>query len=278
MIAHLIVLISAFIAMMGIVEIIPQLITTYRDRYQMTLGQTARELDKFFINIKPTKIVIGAVILGVAIGALTGSWVIAVTLGISGIFAPKLILAVYKDVRSARFEAQLMDALLLLNNSLRSGLDIAAGVERIATSMKAPISEEFGLVLNAYRLGTPLETALIDMTSRIRSRTLETVVYAISIQRETGGNIVKTFEQLVSTIREESKLQKKIQAMTSQGRTQIFFLAGFPWVLGVVFFILSPELIRPAVVNPWGQVVIVFLIIWEVIGIMVTKKIVAVEI
>ena len=278
MMTRLFVLIAVFMSMMGIAEIIPQLVQVYRERYQKSLGLTARELDKFFINIKPTKIMIGAVVLGAAVGALTTSWVIAVILSLCGIFAPKLILVIWKDIRSTQFDAQLMDALLLLNNSLRSGLDIAAGIERISTTLKAPISEEFGLVLNAYRLGTPLEVALIDLTSRIRSRTLETVVYAVSIQRETGGNIIKTFDQLVTTIREESKLQKKVKAMTSQGRTQIYFLAGFPWVLGGVFFILSPDLMRPAIVNPWGQVTIVFLIIWEIIGISVTKKIVTVDV
>jgi tight adherence protein B len=116
------------------------------------------------------------------------------------------------------------------------------------------------------------------MTTRIRSRTLETAVYAINIQRETGGNLIRTFEQLVITIREEEKLQKKVKALTAQGRTQIFFLAGFPWALGVLFYMLSPDFMKPALANRWGQIVMVFLIIWEIIGIMVTKKIVTVDV
>lgn len=264
--------------MVGIVEMIPELFTLYHERYKADLVRTSRELDKFFLNVKPTKILIGAVVLGIVLGLTSGSWIVAVSVALGGLVAPKIILSIYKDIRSSQFEAQLMDALLLINNSLRSGLDMAAGIERVSTTMKPPISEEFGLVLNSYRLGTQLETALMDLTTRIRSRTLETVVYAIAIQRETGGNIIKTFDQLVLTIREESKLQKKVRAMTSQGRTQIFFLAGFPWVLAVVFFFLSPAFMAPALANPWGQIVIVFLLIWEAIGILVTKKIVTVDI
>ena len=62
-----------------------------------------------------------------------------------------------------------MDALILISNALRSGLDIASGIELVASNLKPPISEEFGLVLNAYRLGAPLERALMDMTTRIQS-------------------------------------------------------------------------------------------------------------
>ena len=203
---------------------------------------------------------------------------IAVAVVLLGLLAPKIILTIWKDIRSSQVDAQLMDALLVISNSLKSGLDIAAGIERIATTMPPPISEEFGLVLNAYRLGAPLESALMDLTSRIRSRALETAVYAITIQRETGGNLIKTFDQLVLTIREEGKLQKKVKALTAQGRMQIFFLAGFPWALALLFFFLSPDFMQPALAKPWGQSVVLFLLVWEAIGILVTKKIVTVDI
>ena len=66
--------------------------------------------------------------------------------------------------------------------------------------------------------------------------------------------------------------------MSSQARTQIVFLAGFPWVLGGVFYFTAPDFMQPAVANSWGQIVIVLLIIWEVIGVLVTKKIVEVDV
>jgi tight adherence protein B len=275
---HLPIFISVFFVCYGIVALIPNLFAAYRERYQTSSRRTARELSKFFINIKPTQIFIGSAVLAILMGVLSGSWVIGIALAIAGAFAPRILLSVWKEIRSTQFEAQLMDALLLLGNSLKSGLDIVAGIERVATTMKPPISEEFGLVMNAYKLGTQLETALMDLTARINSRTLETVVYAVNIQRETGGNIIKTFDQLIMTIREESKLQKKARAMSAQARTQIAFLAGFPWVLGVVFYFAAPDFMQPALANPWGQITLVFLILWEIVGVLVTKKIVTVDV
>ena len=276
--SHLAILFTVFLVMIGIAELIPDLFKAYRGRYKSSVLRTSRELDRFFVNIKPTNIFIGAGVLGVLLGWLTRSWVVALVVAGGGLFAPKLILAVWRNIRSAKLDLQLLDGLILINNSLKSGLDIAAGIERVSTSMKPPISEEFGLVINAYRLGTPLEEALMELTTRIRSRSLETVVYAIGIQRETGGNIIRTFDQLIETIREEGKLQKKVQAMTSQGRTQIIFLAAFPWVLAIGFYFLSPDFMAPALANPVGQIVVVGLLIWEVVGIMVTRKIVTVDI
>lgn len=276
--AQLSIFICVFFIMMAIVNLLPELFTTYQERYKVSLRQTARELNKFFFNVKPLKIILGVGTVGVVIGFLTGSWVVALALSIVGVFAPKIILSLWKEIRSGQFDAQLMDALVLMGNVLKSGLDVAGAIERIATTMKPPISEEFGLVLNAYRLGTPLEAALLDLTERIQSRTLETIVYAINMQRETGGNIIKTFDQLILTIREENKLQKKVRAMTSQGRMQIFFLAGFPWLLGALFFLMAPEFMKPALANSWGQLTIIVLIVWEAIGILVTRRIVRVDV
>jgi tight adherence protein B len=278
LIARFTILIGAFFVMKAFLDFVPILAGYYRDRYQRNMQQTSRELNKFFLSIKPGKIIIGAFIVGVALGVLTGNWIVGVAVCVAGVFAPKIILAVWKDIRSTHFEGQLVDALLLMGNTLKSGMDIAAGVERIALDMKPPISEEFGLVLNSYRLGTPLEMALLDLTHRIRSRTLETVVHAINIQRETGGNIIKTFDQIVLTIREENKLQKKVRAITSQGRTQIVFMALFPWAMALLFFFMAPDFMRPALANPWGQATVLFLVVWEVIGILITRKIATVDI
>lgn len=277
-IGHFYIFVFVFFLAMGIVKILPELYRSYRDKYENRSSEITRELSKFFLNIRPSQIMIGAGILAVLLGVAAGSWVIGAAVIAAGLVAPRFLLSLWREIRSTKVEAQLMDALLLMSNSLRSGLDIVAGIERVTTNMPAPISEEFGLVMNAYRLGTPLEKALLDMTERINSRTLETVIYAINIQRETGGNIIKIFEQLVNTIREENKLQKKARAITAQARSQIFFLAGFPWLLALLFVIMSPDMMRPAVTSTWGQLAIIFLVVWEILGIIVTKKIVAIEV
>lgn len=266
-----------FVFMMSLFKLIPDVYETYRERYQVSTAKTSRELSKFFINIKPTRILAISTGVGVLLGVATGSWIIAGALAVGGLFAPKIILKLWREYRAAHVEAQLMDALILIGNSLKSGLDIAAGIERVAVTMKPPISEEFGLAINSYRLGTPLETALLDVTDRVPSRMLETVVYAINIQRETGGNIIKTFDQLINTIREENKLQKKVKALTAQGRTQIIFLAFFPWILAALFFFVARDMMVPALQSTIGQFVLVFLIVWEGIGILVTKKVVEVK-
>ncbi len=276
--SQLMLAVTVFAFMLTMVNLLPAVIRTLQERFKGRFQNTTRELDKFFLHMKISHIVAGSLVLGAVIGFSTGSWVVGGAVGLLGICAPKIGLAIYMSRRSTQFEDQLMDALILINNAMRSGLDIATGFELVSTDMKAPISEEFGVVINTYRLGGSLEAALMDMTKRIRSRTLETAVGAIVIQRESGGNLIKTFDQLVQTIREEGKLEKKVRAISSQGRMQISFLAVFPWGLALVFYFMSPEMMRPALADPMGQLCVVGLLVWEGIGLVVTKSVISVDI
>jgi tight adherence protein B len=276
--SHIMVFLSVSTFMMGVTSLLPSLVRRLQDVYAARMATKSRELNQLFIQFKPAYVMAGGAMIGILLGWLLGSWVIAGFMILAGLVAPRFIMSIWKNIRSSQFDEQLMDALLLIGNALRSGLDIATGIELVATSMTPPISEEFGLVLNAYRLGGSLEKALTDMTHRIHSRILETTVVSIILQRETGGNLVKTFEQLVATIREEGKLQKKVRAISAQGRTQITFLASFPWGMAAIMYFLSPEMIQPALSESWGQMAVAGIVIWEVIGIIVTKRIITVDV
>jgi tight adherence protein B len=276
--SHVMVFFTVSTFMMTVVTLLPAIVKRVQERYATRVTTSSRGLNHFFVQIKASYILGGSLLLGGVLGWATESWVLAGFCVMVGLVAPKMFLAVWKSLRSAQFDEQLMDALILIGNALRSGLDIATGVELVANNMKPPISEEFGLALNSYRLGGSLESALLDMTKRIRSRTLETVVLATILQRETGGNLIKTFEQLIQTIREEGKLQKKVRAISAQGRTQIAFLAVFPWGMAALLYILSPEMIQPALSQSWGQLAVAVMVVWEMIGIVVTKRIVTVDV
>lgn len=276
--SHLFMMAAMFGVMMGVVQILPGIIQTLLTRYRPEKSRTSRRMDRLFFHLNLRYVLAGFTAAGLVVGIVSGSWILGLAIALFGTAVPRLALLLWKELRSAQFETQLLDGLILMNNALKSGLDIATGIELIANSTKPPISEEFGLTLNAYRLGAPLEEALLGMTERIKSRSLETAVGAIVIQRETGGNLVKTFDQLIATIREEAKLQKKIKALSAQGRTQIAFLTVFPWGMGALMYGITPETFGPALASTTGQLVLVGLIVWEAIGILVTKRIVTVDV
>src|SRR5438132_702490 len=151
--SHIMVFFTVATFMMGGVNVLPGLVRRLQERYASRATKSSRELNQFFKHIKAPYIMGVALVAGLVLGWLTESWVLAGFCVLVGLVAPKVLLSIWRSMRTSQFDDQLMDALILMGNALRSGLDIATGVELVATNMKPPISEEFGLVLNAYRLG-----------------------------------------------------------------------------------------------------------------------------
>ena len=135
--------------------------------------------------------------------------------GVISIRMPTAVLDALKKSRGKRINKQLMDSLILLSNSLRSGMDIVQGFELVSRDMLPPISDEFGLVLKNYQLGTPFEKALDGLSDRVESRMLSYIIKAIIIQRQVGGNLTVIFARLVENIREESKLETEYSQITA---------------------------------------------------------------
>jgi len=244
----------------------------------------AEDFNRQFITIDVKYIVLATIcifgLFGIFVGINAGGFLgvflflIFVFLGtIVGVRIPEKVLESLKRSRGIRVNQQLMDSLILLSNSLRSGMDIVQGFELVSKDMLPPISDEFGLVVKNYQLGTPFEQALDGLTERVDSRMLSYVVKAIIIQRQVGGNLTVIFARLVENIREESKLEEKLQAMTAQQKIQSIVVSIMPFVMMGVMFVFNPTQMFAFYTSPVGIFVFVFCCVWIGIGMMILRKI-----
>ena len=243
----------------------------------------AEDFNRQFITIDVKYIVLGTVclfglfgvFLGWNVGGFLGVFLFLICVligGFVGVRIPEKVLESLKRSRGIRVNKQLMDALILLSNSLRSGMDIVQGFELVSKDMLPPISDEFGLVVKNYQLGTPFEQALDGLTERVDSRMLSYVVKAIIIQRQVGGNLTVIFARLVENIREESKLEEKLQAMTAQQKIQSIVVSIMPFVMMGVMFIFNPTQMFSFYTSFIGIFVFVFCCVWIGIGMMILRK------
>lgn len=189
-----------------------------------------------------------------------------------GLKMPGMLLGILKKRRGDKINNQLMDALILLSNSLKSGMDIVQGFDMVSRDLMPPIADEFGLVIKNYKLGTPFEQALEGMEERVESRLLSYMVKAIVLQRQVGGNLTKIFERIVENIREESKLEEKLQAMTAQNRIQAVVVGIMPWVMVGVMFVFQPDTMIAFYTKPIGLIILFICIVWIGIGIKLVNK------
>ncbi len=258
-------------------------IANFLDEYREKSAAWAEDFNRQFLTIDVKYIVLGTIavfalfglFLGFMAGGFLGVLVFLIILFLGGVVSirmPMAVLDALKKSRGKKVNAQLMDSLILLSNSLRSGMDIVQGFELVSKDMLPPIADEFGLVVKNYQLGTPFEKALDGLTERVESRMLSYIVKAIIIQRQVGGNLTVIFSRLVENIREESKLEEKLQAMTAQQKIQSIVVSVMPFVMMLVMFIFNPSQMISFYTSPVGICVFVFCIVWISIGMQVLKK------
>ena len=133
-------------------------------------------------------------------------------------------------------------------------------------------------MMRNYQLGTPFEDAMRGMEDRVTSKLVSYMIKAITIQRQVGGNLTKIFDRIVENIREESKLEQKVGALTAQQKIQSMVVGVAPLVMVSIMFFLQPDTMIAFYFSTIGFIVAFFCGAWLTIGMVVTNKMSKVEI
>ncbi len=246
------------------------------ERYKAKSKEWAHEYDRQFVVIKIHYLVGVPVGLGFLFGLLTFDifgFLIFAGFGIyAGLTLPGWLLRNIRFRRGLQCEAQLMDTMIMMSNGLKSGMDLVKTLELVRADCLPPISEEFGLCLQNYGLGTSLERALEGVEERVQSRLLSYMIKAVIIQRSVGGNLTKIFDRIVENIREESKLAEKTAAMTAQQRIQAIVVGIMPWIMLVIMFAFQPGPMKEFYFSGLGVMTLLFCTVWMAIGMKIVNK------
>ncbi len=223
-------------------------------------------------------IVMGVGAVAFTVGYMRGGALLGVLLGAFGAFAPILWVRYRKGKRSDAFTAQLPDVLALLVGGLRAGYGLTQAIAAAREQLMPPASQEFERVMRAVSLGLPVHRALSEMADRVDSDDLGLVVTAISVQHEIGGNLAQTLEIIAETVRDRIKIKREIRVFTAQQRLTGIILALLPVFLGIVLYLLNPEymsqLFQPGIM----RIVLIAAIVMQVMGFLLIRKIVDIEV
>jgi tight adherence protein B len=191
---------------------------------------------------------------------------------------PYLIVKSLYESRCNAFTDQMVDALTIMANGIKSGSNAIQSMGRVVEIMGNPISAEFKQVITQNQFGQSFEEALLDLGQRVPRPDVQMFVTSINILKETGGNLAETFETIVTVVRERQKVEKKIQAMTAQGMMQGMIVSMIPFVLMGVFFIIDPQFIAPMFNTTMGLILLLVMVALIVIGGIMIKKIVTIKV
>ena len=258
--------------------------------YNKSLGQreeVIRLMDLMFVKVERSKVTIMMLLMSFGFGALVFilAWpqllvglILGIAVTIGGWALPKLLVQAMYERRCNLFVNQMVDGLTMMANGVKAGVGLQDSMSRMSKNLKAPLSQEFDLVLAEIKLGRTLEQALSKLGERIPRADVQMFVTSINILNETGGNMSETFETIVSTIRERQKVEQKISALTAQGLMQGIIISLVPFILALVFFAIDPGYLAPMFNTGLGLALLGLVLILEIIGGLVIKKVVTIKV
>jgi tight adherence protein B len=104
------------------------------------------------------------------------------------------------------------------------------------------------------------------------------MVVSVNIAREIGGNLAEIFDRIANVIRERNVLKKKLDALTAQGKLQGIVVGLMPLALGLILYKMQPDAVSLLFSTIWGWITIAAVIVLEILGMLLIRKIVNIDI
>ena len=183
-----------------------------------------------------------------------------------------------RRARLRAFEEIFPDALEFVSRSMRAGHAFSVSLEMLHREFSEPLSGEFRRAFEEHNLGLPLDVALQGLSKRIPLLDVHFFVSAVLLQKRTGGNLAEILDKLAYVIRERFKLRGRIRAISAHGRMTGIALSCIPIAVAILMFFTNPDYVKFFFLDETGNIMLGAAVGLQLIGYLIMKKIVAIEV
>lgn len=139
------------------------------------------------------------------------------------------------------FLDQLADAVELLTRSVRAGYAVPAAIRMVGREVGPPVGDVFGQIADEDDLGIEMREALRHAAHKVNLPDFTFLAIAMVIQRETGGQLGDSLDNLHTVLRKRKEARLKLQALTAEGRMSAIIVGAIPFVAGAGVYAMNPE-------------------------------------
>lgn len=175
----------------------------------------------FIMGMEPIFIPIGAVLIGAGL--------------------PRFVLRFIAKRRQNAFTKNFAEAIDVISRGIQSGLPVGECLNVIAREFEGPVGEEFTMIVEGQRLGLTLDDIMDRALKRIPTSEFKFFAIVLQIQKQTGGNLAETLENLSEVLRDRKRMKDKIQALSSEAKASAGIIGSLPFAVTGLLGIVNPE-------------------------------------
>jgi tight adherence protein B len=191
--------------------------------------------------------------------------------------APFAYLRLLRHKRRTACAKLLPDAVDLMTRALKAGHALNSALEMVSNDIAEPLSSEFRTVYVEQTLGLPLRDALTNLVERMPSDDMEFLTAALLLQRDTGGNLAHILEKTSALMKDRVRLRGQVRTQTAQARMSGWVLGGLPFFLFAILSFIDPAYESILLNDPVGIQLVYAGLAMLAVGILIIRKIVAIE-
>lgn len=256
-------------------------ITKYANRYNRYIG-IANKSYKNNMNYIANKFVVSFLFLLIAliseaITTSTLSFEIIVLPLIVGFFIPDGIYIYKYHKYRGNLENDFLQAIIIMNNSFKSGRSISQAVDIVAKELDGAMSLEFKKMGLELSFGLSVEVVFRRFSERVNLDEAKYLTASISILNKTGGNIIKVFSSIEKTLFNKKKLKLEMMSLTGASRIIVYALIAVPILFVVFISFINPTYFMPLITTELGYIITSIIVIVYIIYIFFVFKIMKVR-
>ena len=164
------------------------------------------------------------------------------------------------------FIEQFPNAIDLMIRNLRAGRTIIDSIKTAAEEMKGPVSWQLQSIYEQVELGRDFITVINDLSAELDIPEFTFFGIVLSVQQETGGNIIKTLNSLVTMLRGRHLMRLKIKALSAEGIMSAIIMSSLPFIVATIIFFIRPGYFDIMFIDPMGKKLLIASVLCELLG------------
>ena len=209
-----------------------------------------------------------------AAGWLLGGPLLGVAAALSG---PAVVVAVVR-ARRARYRDEVRrgaaGAARALADAVAAGHSVRGALDEVAPTLAGAAGHELRVAARSLALGEPTDDVLERLRTRAATRAWDTLVAAILLQRDAGGDLPALLRELAGSLEAADRLERDARAATAQARFTAWLVVGLPVAAAALAELAAPGFLRALIAAPLPAALTALAFVLQATGLVAIHRIV----
>ncbi len=194
-----------------------------------------------------------------------------------GFFLLDFILFIKFHKKKEIVETDLLKAIIIMNNSFKSGKNIMQAISTVKNELEGPIADEFKKIYLDITYGLSLEVVFERFYERVKLEDAKYIASSLTLLNKTGGNIVEVFGTIEKNFFHKKRLQDELKSLTASSIFVYRILTFLPIVFSFLIFVLNPTYFHPFFASFLGISILSSIVLLYILYIRTVRKVMKVK-